>query len=194
MPIVGKQLGTVALRDNGDGTPLVPLADNDPQGMAYSYVTLNVTPAASPTDILTIGGSATKLVKVRQVLLSGSATAATNILPTLVRRSTANTGGTATTPSFLPRDTGDPAATAALKLWSVNPVALGTLVGQIDGGRLNLAPAANGGIDRLLFQFGWLNDKPIVLRGVNDFVCLNLGGAAIANTPLLDISIMITEE
>lgn len=194
MPIVARQVGTVAHRDNQDGSALVPLADNDPQAISYSYVTLNLGPAASPTDILAIGGSATKLIKVRQILLSGSASAATNILPTLVRRSAANTGGTATTPSFLPRDINDPAATAALKVWTANPAVLGTLVGQLDGGRLNLAPAANGGIDRLLFQFGWLNDKPIVLRGVSDFLCLNLGGSAIANSPTLDISIMITEE
>lgn len=193
MPMRNMQQGGVAMLDNGDGFP-VPLADNDPQRWTYSFVALGVTPAASPTDILTIQGSASKIIKVRSIGLAGSALAATNILPTLIRRSTANGAGASTAPVFAKHDNNDPVATAVATLYSANPASLGNAVATLDGGRLNLAPAANGSIDRLVFQYGWFNEKPIVLRGVNDWLCLNLGGAAIANTPLLDISVIITEE
>lgn len=194
MPIRTLQSGAVAMLDRMDGGPVIPMADNDPQRYTYVYSVVGFTPAASPSDILQIQGSSTRIVKLRQVIMSGTASAATNILPLLYRRSTAATGGTPTVQTLLKRDPRDPAATSVLSTFAANPSPLGTSVGIVDSGRLNLAPAANGGIDRLIWQYSWLNEEGLALKDANDFLCLNLGGAAIANSPQLDISLVLTEE
>jgi hypothetical protein len=172
----------------------IPVADNDPQRFTYSYFTSGFVPAATPTDILQLQGSATKLVKVRQLIVTGTATAASNILMNLIRRSTAATAGTPTIQTQAKRDTNDPAATSVLTTFAANPAPVGTLVSTVDGARLNIAPAANGGIDRLILVYSWLNDKGIVLRGVNDFLCLNLTGAAWPSGGAIDFQLTVTEE
>ncbi len=184
--------GIAALRDiNGAA---VQVSDNDPTRATYSIFIPGVTPAATPTDILTLQGSATKLIRVRQIIITGIATAASNVQMLLNRRNAPNTGGTKTNPALVSHDANDDAATCTLGLYSVNPTGLGTSLGIQDGGRLNLAPAANGGIDRLLLQYGWLNDKAPVLNGLNDFLCIGLGGAAMPAGGSFDFSICVSED
>jgi len=192
--VINKWNGTAWL-DPQDGVGgLAQIADNDPLRATYSLFLGSFGPAATPTDILQIQGSATTIVKVRQIVITGTATAASNILPTLVRRSTAATAGTPTVQTLQKRDTGSNAATAVVSSFAANPAPVGTLVATVDGGRLNIAPAANGGIDRLVFQYSWLNDQALTLRGTSDFLCFNLGGGAWPAGGLLDISIVLTEE
>lgn len=170
------------------------VTDNEPQRATFGYFATGIVPAANPTDLLVLRGSATKVVRLKSLLIMGTATAASNIICNLIRRSAANTGGTASNPAGIPRDTNNDAVSAQLSLYSANPAALGTAVGNVDGGRLNLAPAANGSIDRLMFQYAWQMDQALVLRGVSEFLALNLGGVAWPAGGALDISMMWTEE
>ncbi len=186
---------TIAVFDPTDGaTAPIPLADNDPQRRAYSFFLSGFTPAATPTDILQIQGAANVVTRIRQIVLSGTATSASNIILNLLRRSTAATAGTPTVQTLAKRDTVDAAAVSVLSTFAANPATVGTLVNTVDGGRLNIAPAANGGIDRIIWQYSWLNEKGLTLRGVTDFICLNIGGAAWPAGGLLDIEVIITEE
>src|SRR6476659_9343175 len=87
-------------------------------GPAYSFGAA-IAPGASPTDIVQLKGSATKIVRLRRVLITLSAgTAAGGQIYTLVRRSTAASGGTAVT---VLRSTllGVAAATAATEIANV---------------------------------------------------------------------------
>jgi hypothetical protein len=179
---------------SAERSPFIEQTDNEPMRATYGLFLPGVTPAANPSDVLAIAGSATKIIRVKSILLAGTATAATNVIARLIRRSAANTGGTASAPVGVTRDTANDAATAALQLYSANPTGLGAAVGEVDGGRLNLAPAANGSIDRLLFQYSWQMDQAFVLRGASQFLCLNFNGGAWPAGGLLDISIMWTEE
>ena len=184
--------GIAALRDiNGAA---VPISDNDPTRGTYSIFIPGVTPAATPTDILTLQGSATKLIRVRQIIITGIATSASNVQMLLNRRTAPNTAGTKTNPVLVSHDPNDDAATCTLGLYSANPTGLGASLGIQDGGRLNLAPAANGAIDRLLLQYGWLNDKAPVLNGISDFLCIGLGGAAMPAGSSFDFSICVSED
>lgn len=178
---------------DGLGTRIL-VADNEPMRGSYSTFISALVPAALATDVVTIQGSATKIIRVRSILITGLATAASNLQVMVNRRSSANTGGTATHPTFTQRDNLDDAPTAVLSAYTANPSALGTLVGLQDGGRLNVAPAANGPIDRMLLQYGWINDKAPVLRGVADFLCIGLGGAAVPAGCVLDFNIVVSEE
>jgi hypothetical protein len=186
--------GVPCLDPNNQALNPIPMADNDPYRAAYSLFLPSFVPVANTTDFLQIQGSATKTIKIRQISFTGTATAASNILPTLVRRSTAATGSTPTVQTLLPRDTRNTAATAVVTTFQGANPTTGTLVGILDGARLNIAPAANGGIDRLLFQFSWLNEQALTLSGTGDFICFNLAGAAWPAGGQLDISLALTEE
>ena len=182
-----------AMVDLGDGAGTrVPIADNDPTRSTYACFISSFVPAANATDFLQIIGSASRIVRIRSIIITGTATSASNILINTIRRSTPSTG-TPTNLSLISRDTGDNAATATVQIFAANP-SLGTLIGAADGGRLNIAPAANGSIDRLVFQYSWLNDKAPVLRGVNDCLCLNLGGAAWPSGGALDVNVVLSED
>ena len=181
--------------DQADGLGTrVAMSDNEPTRGSYSFYIPNFTPAANPTDILVIQGAANKTIRLRQFNVGGTAASAANIQILLARWSTANAGGTFTPQPLLKRDTNDDGPYSTVNLYTANPTGLGTLIGYPDGGRLNLAPAANGGIDRLSLQFGWINDKCPVIRGVNDFLCINLGGTAWPAGGLLDMSLVVTED
>jgi len=172
----------------------VPIADNDPLRSTFACFLGNITPAANPTDLIQIRGSASSIVRVRSLVFTGAATAASNIFINTVRRSTPSTGGTSANQTLVNRDNLDNLPTATVQLFSANPGALGTLIGIADGGRLNIAPAANGGIDRMLLQYSWLNDKAPILRGVNDCLCINLGGLAWPAGGALDVNIVLSED
>ena len=179
--------------NDGSGTRW-PVADNDPLRATFGLFLPNLAPAATPTDLITISGSATKITRIRSIVITGTATAASNIQVSLVHRTSANTGGTFTAQALTNRDRTDDAPTSTLNLYTANPTGLGTPAGVVDGGRLNLAPAANGGIDRLLLQYGWLNDKAPTLRLATDILAINLGGIAWPAGGNLDVAIVLTED
>ena len=174
--------------------PFIEQTDNEPMRATFGAFITGFAPAATPTDILVFRGSATKIIRVKSILIMGTAAAASNIIVNLIRRSALNTGGTTAPVPLVSRDSTNDAATCDATRYSANPTGLGTAVGVVDGGRLNLAPAANGSIDRLLFQYAWQMDQAFVLRGVSEFLAVNLGGAAWPAGGALDISIALTEE
>jgi hypothetical protein len=59
---------------------------------------------ASPTDFFSVAGSSTKTIKIINIRLSGYATGNNNVPVALVKRSTANTGGTPTSITKTPWD------------------------------------------------------------------------------------------
>jgi hypothetical protein len=199
-------LQQVDLGDEFQGAPgtRVPVADNDPTRATYSCFIPAFVPAATPGDFLEIRGAAGKLTRIRQIVLTGTATAASNILLALIRRSAPDTIALNAATPLIPRDPAHDAALTTIKTASANPSAVGATAlgaGFADGGRLNLAPAANGGIDRLAFQLSWLNDRALTLNGANDCLYISLAattsavsGPAWPAGGALDIAIWLTEE
>lgn len=184
-----------ALDASGVGNgPFIPGADNEPETATFGATLYGITPVATPTDFLLLKGAANKVVRVKEIIISGSATAASNILVNLIRRSADNTGGTRNGVSAAAHDTNDGAAAASLFQYTANASGLGTQVAVIHSARLNLAPAANGSIDRITWQWSWKNEKAVVLRGASDFIAINLGGAAWPAGGALDVDLTWTEE
>ena len=161
----------------------------------YSVSWQAITTAASLTDFVTLVGSATKTVYVRYIACSGLATAAGSGTIAVVKRSTADTGGTALTPSatvggqLVPHDSSSPAATATSNAYSANPTT-GTLVGIVRSDKINLAPANAGGTSVLAWTFAADNVQSVTLRGTAQSIALSgLGTALPAGTVLTcDIS------
>ena len=196
--VVTRTNGQMFLDPNDGSSARVPIADNEPARATYSVFIGNFTPAASPTDIIVIQGSPTKgkIVRLRQIIITGTATAAANVQMIISRRSTANAGGVFTPQALGSRNVGNDPATATLNLYTTNPTTLGTLVSVPDGGRLNLAPQANGSIDRLILQYGWLNDQAPAIVGVTDFLTIGFGQVALAMPAggSFDFNIVLSED
>jgi hypothetical protein len=157
----------------------------------YSAVINGLAVAATATDIFTIKGSGTKTVKVTQISISGVAGTAITVPVDLLLRSTADTGGTSTTPTLVKHDSTNAAATAVVNAYTVNPTT-GTLVGSIRSERVTfpltaVAPA------KTVYDFGVGPSQPIVLRGAAEQLCINLNAATVSAS-LINISIEFTEE
>ena len=148
------------------------------EGTAATYGVSGVanTPAATPTDVVILNGSATKTVKVKRVTVSGQATTAGSMNVSLVKRTAVNTAGTSTAVTAAQFDSIDSAATAVAKLYTVNPTSVGTGV-ALSAQELNFGVAGAAGT--VVFDFANRNDKAIYLRGVAEGLAINLNGAAV---------------
>src|SRR5260221_11992941 len=140
----------------------------------------NVVPVTGATDLVTIIGSATKLVKLMRVIFSGTiVTAAINGSVSLVKRSTADTAGTSTAPTIIPLDSNNAAATAVLAAYTANPT-LGNTVGTIWQAKYLYQIAASGNPTVLMIDFSQLGQAG-TLRGVAQQLGLNLNAVALAS-------------
>ena len=149
--------------------------DNSTMKQTFS-ATGAFTPAASPTDQCSLAGSATKLMKVRRILVSGTNTSVITEAVAVVKRSTANSGAGAALGTQVPYDSSNAAGTSALvEAWTTAPT-LGTLVGNISENWVTFSNATTGVGAPLNMIFGQLG-QPIVLRGVAQSVAVNMTGA-----------------
>lgn len=167
----------------------------DPTGRLASYSAFaSFTAVANATDIFTITGSASKTIKIRRVVVSGTNTGNTNALVILLKRSTANSGGTSTTPSVVPHDSNDAAGSAVARAYTANPT-LGTLVGNLEGKLVFLPTLASTNVsagEEVLY--GPNGPKPITLRGTGEVFAVNLNGVALLGTTVMNIAVDWTEE
>lgn len=144
----------------------------------------SVASAANATDLITIVGSATKIIRIKRVVISAIATDDSNAVIQLVKRSTNNTGGTSTSLNRVPLDSQNAAATATVRAYTANPT-LGTLVGLLASSRLQigvLAPANNSNTPSNPNELFRSNGRgqDIVLRGTSEIASINLNAVTIA--------------
>jgi hypothetical protein len=156
------------------------------------------TPVATPTDVLMIQGSATKTLRIKRIALGGVATANGNMPAQLIRRSTQfTTQGSAVFTAITAgkHDTTDAAATGVVStIGTANLTSVGTLVANVGQGRLFLPTTATGTPSPLVWDFATRQDKPLILRGVLDFLFINLVGAAVPAGGVIDYEIEIEED
>jgi hypothetical protein len=162
---------TVGIR----GDAVVSLMD----GNKASY-SCSVTAAAGVVgDTLVITGSATKTVRVTRISFSGTATAAEDVDVTVIKRSTADTGGTGTAQTIAPHDSANAAATAVVTLYTAAPTP-GTSVGTVRAAKLFASVTGTPAVYTPIppWDFGFGPKQGIVLRGVAQQVAINLSAAA----------------
>lgn len=139
---------------------------------------VNASSAAASTDITILPGNATNTVYVTKVIVSGVQTSAGEVDILLVKRSTADTGGTSAAMTAVPFDSADAAASSAPLSFTANPT-LGTTVGTVARTYLPVAPAATGTVSSsYTFDFG-VRGKPIKLSGTAQGLAVNLNGATV---------------
>jgi hypothetical protein len=204
-----QQVQAFTMTSNGDGTyspptalatsttPGSPASDimttQAPNFQVYSVGVAGLVPAAAATDIFCVTGSATKTVNIQQFQISGIATAAAAVDVVVVKRSTANTGGTSTTPTIVPLDSANAAVTAVVNAYTANPTT-GTLVGNVAARKITIATAAAAiPIMPTIFEFVSPKLQGLTLRGTAQVACLNWNGQTNAGNSV-DVSVRFTEE
>lgn len=150
------------------------------------------TPGATPQDVFTITGSATRTVRVVRMGLSCLQTTAGMNSWQVVKRSTANTSGTSTGVARVPLDDAYPAATATVLQYTANPTA-GTLIGAVWSGRVAAAAPATavGNTEKVIeMAMGTL----ATLTGTTDVLAWNFNGVALPTGLSLTPWVMWTEQ
>lgn len=164
----------------------------------YAASSIGLAPAASATDLACITGSASRVTRVKQVTFSGVAGTLVTIPVTVLKRASANTGGTpaATTalPVPYPVDSQNAAATATTIAWTANPTIVDTAPGILAArnASLNTTSALVAGPPLV---FDWTNtpfSQSPTLRGVAQQLCVNIGATS-PSSGVVNISFLWTE-
>jgi len=176
-------------------------ANNEPQLVGkqatYSIVVPDYAPYATPTDIFVLIGSATKTIRITEIRISGSATAAAQLDLYVYKRTADNTAGTraSVAANICQYDSLDDAATAVPYTYSVIPTVLGA--GKLIRGVIrHYFSALATATAKTEYNLSFLNNKSksIILRGVTEALAINLGGAAVPAGLQLYINVEWVEE
>lgn len=180
----GTELGT-------DASPLVVAADDGGKA-TYSATGLGFLSAALATDIFTITGSGTKTIKILRLEMSATAAAGGSFNALLIKRSTADTGGTSTTLTSVPHDSTASAATATVRSYTANPT-VGTSVGTIRTTKLFVSGASTTASVDQEWLFGTRPGQAVTLRGTGEVLAVNLNATTLTSGNF-DVDIEWTEE
>ncbi len=139
-------------------------------------------PVATPTNILSITGSATKTIRIIRIGISGTQTTGGIINIQLNKLSSALTGGTPVAPTaIVPFDSTSPAATATPRTYTANTTGGGAVVGLIKNVKLTVSAVATSGAAQGEYIFNFANNfsQDIVIRGTSEVVSLTLLGVTL---------------
>ena len=160
--------------------------------------------AATPTNIATLTGSATKTVKLVRVGLSLQCSAlGTSLLDVLLQKfSSALTGGTPVSLTMAPMDSNNAAATALAQNWTANSTGGGALVGNIKVAKI--MPQFLGAetatdfpqqpLPQIIWDFSASSMQQPTLRGVAQVLSINLNGGTLVATTTFSVFMIFTEE
>lgn len=175
-----------------------------PHSKATYAASSTFTPAATPTDLIIIEGSATKTLRIIsfQVYVTTTTAGGLSAQLFLIKRSAADTTGTFVGATAVAMDSNDAASTAnRVGHFTANPGALGAAIGTINTKRV-LADVVPPGVmkvndnvvEMLPVNLATLLPRPLVLRGVAQCLALNFNGAALVAGQTHAYTIGWTEE
>lgn len=147
--------------------------------ITYSASVSALITATAPTDIFNIIGSSTKIIRITNIRLTGTTTAGSpiSVSASLIKRSTANTGGNRTPATNVPNDSAKPAGTANVGSYTINPTALGTTVGNVRSHRITFNQDGVTGGDIV-----WDFPIPLVLRGTSEQLAINFNSTTVTGS------------
>lgn len=170
---------------------------SEPTIATYGATAVGVVPAAAATDIACLTGSATRTIRLQLVRVNGSGTAI-SVPVLLMKRASADTGGTATTGTAIPvpyaLDSSNAAVSATAVAYTANPTLVDAAPGILDSGNLGLVATTVGAAVQSNVVFDYLNrtnSQAPILRGIAQQFCVNLN--ATSPTALLNVSFRWTE-
>jgi hypothetical protein len=142
----------------------------------YSASAVWVAPG-NAQDVFTITGSSTRIIRIKEIFFIMTATAGSNSTAKLIKRSTANTGGTSGTPVVVSFDSQFAAATAVVRNYTANPTA-GTTVGDLLTRTIYVSGGGTVASVPLTLSYSPDATSPIVLRGTGEVLSVNLNGVS----------------
>lgn len=157
----------------------------------YRAVKATLVPVATPTDICQIKTNASINLRIRKIRVFGTATAAGNMTCQLVRRSTIGTIGSAVLTALTAGqlDINDAAPSGVVStVGTANWTTLGTSAGVIAVSQLEFAAVTTGVGRATVFDFT-SDSKGCLVRGVNDYLWINLNGEALPSGGKVDIEV-----
>jgi hypothetical protein len=164
------------------GTPNTQaLTVQNAQPATYSSSITALVLAANPTDAFTITGSGTKSVRIKRIIVTVTTSSGSAVRTSiqLLKRSTANTGGTSTIRTAVPHLTANAAATAEVRAYTANPT-LGTLVGTIRSAAVGVQQT--GTFFLLDFDFNDGAYQPFILTGTSEVLAVNFNAVSITGS------------
>lgn len=187
-----------ASSSDDDGSMLL-IRTSEHRKNTYRYAG-NFTPVPTPTDVIMIQGSATFTLRVKRIMLTpATATGAGQMPVTLIRRSTKfTTQGSAVFTAITAGKhdaVNDGVATGIVAtIGTANISSVGATAGNIGQARLWFPVATTGAPQITAWDFATRQDKAFILRGITDFLFINLNGAALPSGGTLDYEIEIEED
>jgi len=184
---INNKLGSLGQKTMAGSAPVVmasnqtaiPVFFNAPR-TSYSASVVGLSPAASATDIFTITGAAGKIVRVTRMGISGERMNAGPQLIQLLKRSTANSGGTSAVTTEVPHFSTSPAASAVVRSYTANPTT-GSLIGILRSALILLPKASqNDGDSFLEYEFSTGASRSPSLLSTSEVVAINLNGQTVA--------------
>lgn len=171
---------------------------SEPNIGTYGATGVGIVPAASATDVACITGSASKIVRVQYIRVSGSSGTLVNVPVTITKHVSANTGGTPAATTALPvpytLDTLNPAVSATTISWTANPTIVDAAPGIIDNDILAFVTTGTTSTNAaVIFDYTARNfNEAPTLRGITQQLCVNLNAITVT-TGLLNVTFRWTE-
>lgn len=155
--------------------------------VTYSAAAVGYVIATAATDIYTIIGSASKVIRINKIRISATTTSGTPIKVSivLIKRSTLNTGGTRVAGLAVRHDSLSPAAAASVGHYTANPT-LGTSLGPARSASTSVTTSGVSGGD-ILYDFE-RGGEPMILRGASELLAVNLNGGTVSG-PIVSVCI-----
>lgn len=157
----------------------------------YGAGSVGLATATAATDVFTITGSATKTVKITYIEISGTSTLGASVDIELIKRSSADSGGTSTSVVVVPVDSNSAAGTATVLRYTANPT-LGTNLRSVRAARYAF-PTAGSANQSLIWNFGGLPSEPPTLRGTSQQFAINFNATTVGGASI-SIAVEWTEE
>lgn len=149
-------------------------------------VTAQVQIGSAATDVFVLVGPSSGTTYVTKCVVTGTqGVASGHATLSLLKRSTANSGGSFGTLPYVPHQVGDTTTTLS-NHYSTKPTNLGTLVGTIHHQRI-LVPLVTGSpCEKFLWEVNDFN-KPIMLNSTSTLLCVNFNGVTM-NTGIFNVT------
>ncbi len=158
---------------------------------AYGNAASGIVVAAAATDISCMTGAALHSIRIHSVEVSGIATTAITPRVSIIRRTAANTGGTATASASVGYSASMAATAATVANYTANPTALGAGVDIADT-YVSIGVTASLGFP---YKFDLTNGgtvQPVTLAAATDLLCVSLNGGTIVGGSL-DVNYQFTD-
>ena len=183
------------IEDVGMKTSLGALVtDNNGRPPTFRSGVVNFTPAALATDILALSAQYYgRTIMLESVTITGTATSPA-VIDVLVQRSLNGGGGTSAAQPIAKMDTRDPGLTGALYAYSANRTSGGNGIDSnrtlLGAEKLLLGSATTQG-GKVVITFD--KSRRPVIRDTNEWIVVNLGGAAVPAGCQLNVTLEWTE-